>query len=368
MTVPTIESPVASRRPLKTADFDYALPPALIAQEPAKTRDASHLLTLDRATGGIVHRQFRDLPALLRSGDVLVMNDTRVIPARLRAQKTTGAKVEILLLEETPESHWWSMLRPGKRLPVGTRVELRNKRGRPIGIIATVHEKNSEGHARIAFSQDIHPDLEKLGEPPLPPYIRRPTGSRAADHDRYQTIFAQAPGSVAAPTAGLHFTLALLNKLRRRGIIPCPLTLHVGLGTFAPVKAERITDHRMHEERYTLPAHTAAILNQARRDHRRIIAVGTTTLRVLETLARHDSVFKPTSGRTDIFIHPPYDFQAIDALITNFHLPQSTLLMLISAFAAPGQHHGRESILAAYAAAIRKKYRFFSYGDAMFIQ
>ena len=207
-----------------------------------------------------------------------------------------------------------------------------------------------------------------MGEPPLPPYIRRISGSRPLDQARYQTVFAQTPGSVAAPTAGLHFTPALLKTLSRRGIIPCTLTLHVGLGTFAPVKSHHITSHHMHEERFSLPASTATILNKARRDHRRIIAVGTTTLRALETIARDHTSFQPITDRTRIFIHPPHDFMAVDALLTNFHLPRSTLLMLISAFAAPGQYHGHETILATYAAAIRKKYRFFSYGDAMFIQ
>ncbi len=362
---------ISVRYALKTADFEYNLPPSLIAQEPARQRDSAKMLTLDRGTGETTHRQFRELPALLRPGDVLVMNDSRVIPARLHGRKIGGgANAQMLLLEETNEGNWWAMLRPGKRLPPGARVLLYNKRGRPTQIIATVLEKNDEGHARLKFegTKDFLSTLDQLGEAPLPPYIRRPTGNHTADTARYQTIFADSTGSVAAPTAGLHFTPTLLNALRRCGIITCTLTLHVGFGTFAPVKAEHIADHHMHTERYTLPSATAAIINQARRDHRRIIAVGTTTLRVLESIARENTTLNPGSGHTDIFIHPPYEFQIVDGLITNFHLPQSTLLMLISAFATPGETSGRDMVLAAYAKAIRKKYRFFSYGDAMFIQ
>jgi S-adenosylmethionine:tRNA ribosyltransferase-isomerase len=362
---------ISAQNPLKTADFDYNLPPSLIAQEPAKQRDSAKMLTLDRGTGETTHRRFHDLPARLRPGDVLVMNDSRVVPARLHGQKIGGgANVQMLLLEETNEGHWWAMLRPGKRLPIGTQILLHNKHGQATEITATVLEKNDEGHACLKFegTKDFLSTLDQFGEAPLPPYIRRPTGNHSTDTPRYQTIFANSPGSVAAPTAGLHFTPTLLNTLRQRGIITCTLTLHVGFGTFAPIKAERITDHHMHSERYTLPAATAAIINQARRDHRRIITVGTTTLRVLESIAQENTTLNPGSGRTDIFIHPPYEFQIVDALITNFHLPQSTLLMLVSAFGSPGETSGREMMLAVYAKAIRKKYRFFSYGDAMFIQ
>ena len=362
---------ISARYPLKTADFDYILPPSLIAQKPKKRRDSAKMLTLNRATGVTTHQKFIDLPNVLRAGDVLVLNDSGVIPARLHGRKICGgANVEMLLLEEINESDWWAMLRPGKRLPPGTQILLHNKRDRPTEIIATVQKKNAAGHARLKFegTKNFLAVLDQLGEAPLPPYIRRPTGSHSTDTTRYQTIFANTPGSAAAPTAGLHFTQTLLNTLRRRGIITCTLTLHVGFGTFAPVKTEFITDHHMHTERYTLNPSAAAIINQARRDHRRIIAVGTTTLRVLESLARADTVLKSSSGRTDIFIHPPYEFQIVDCLITNFHLPQSTLLMLVSAFAAPSETQGHNSVLAIYGKAIRKKYRFFSYGDAMFIQ
>ena len=360
-----------TENPLKTADFEFDLPPDLVAQHPTPIRDASRLLAIERATGQHAHHHFTDLPKFLNAGDVLVLNNSRVIPARLHGRKLAGkATVEMLLIAPAQDFTWWAMVRPGKRLPTGTQVLLHNKRGQPAEITATVLEKNAEGHARLEFegAKDFLAILDQLGEAPLPPYIRRPTGSHSTDTTRYQTIFANTPGSAAAPTAGLHFTQTLLNTLRRRGIITCTLTLHVGFGTFAPVKTEFITDHHMHTERYTLNPTAAAIINQARRDHRRIIAVGTTTLRVLESLARADTVLKSSSGRTDIFIHPPYEFQIVDCLITNFHLPQSTLLMLVSAFAAPNETQGHNSVLALYGKAIRKKYRFFSYGDAMFIQ
>lgn len=362
---------ISVQNPLKTADFNFNLPPSLIAQEPASQRDSAKMFTLDRGTGEIAHLQFHNLPTLLRPGDVLVMNDSRVIPARLHGQKIGGgANSQMLLLEETNEGHWWAMLRPGKRLPIGTRILLHNKHGQSTKITAIVLGKNDEGHACLKFegTNNLLAALGKLGEAPLPPYIRRPTGNHNTDTPRYQTIFANSPGSVAAPTAGLHFTPTLINTLRQRGVITCTLTLHVGFGTFSPIKAKRISDHHMHSERYTLPTATAAIINQARRDHRRIIAVGTTTLRVLESVAKKNTTLNPRSGRTNIFIHPPYEFQVVDALITNFHLPQSTLLMLISAFATPGETSGREMMIALYTKAIRKKYRFFSYGDAMFLQ
>ena len=357
--------------PFLTVDFNYPLPPSLIAQQPAKQRDASRLLKFDRLTSKVAHGKFSDLATLLRPGDVLVLNDSLVIPARLHGRKIGGsANVEILLLEEITDGDWWAMVRPGKRLPSGTQIRLNDKCGHATEIIATIQKKNEKGQAHLIFegTRNLLATLNRLGEVPLPPYIRRPTGNHVADISRYQTVFANAPGSVAAPTAGLHFTPTLLDALRRRGIITCTLTLHVGFGTFAPVKTKRIADHSMHTEHYTLPANTATILQQARREHRRIIAVGTTTLRVLEALASESHKLNPGTGRTDIFIYPPYEFQITDALITNFHLAQSTLLMLTSAFASPGEISGRNLILNAYSEAVRKKYRFFSYGDAMFIQ
>lgn len=369
---------------MRTADFHYDLPPDLIAQHPAQKRDESRLLVLHRKSGGIEHRQFRDVAEYLRPGDVLVLNNSRVIPARLRGVNArTGGQFEILLLEEAASNEWWAMLRPGKRARIGTQIILRTPAGSASSITATVLDTNEEGHRRIRFGgiPNILQELDKLGEVPLPPYIRReapganPASDREANEDRarYQTVFAHPPGSVAAPTAGLHFTEALLDEIRALGVLVCFVTLHVGLGTFAPVKVENTAAHRMHEERYELSAETAKAINLAKREDRRVIAVGTTSVRVLESVAAanhgHSAipVLNSGSGRTRIFIHPPYQFKVVDALLTNFHLPRSTLLMLVSAFAAPGEMRGRDLILAAYAEAVRERYRFFSYGDAMLI-
>ncbi len=357
---------------VRTADFDFFLPPELIAQTPAPERDASRLLVLERATGKITHRQFRDLLDFFREGDVLVLNDSRVMPARLRGMKpASGGQIEILLLEENSVNDWWVMLRPGKRVRAGTRIQFSDTRGNATDVDAVVLEKNSEGHCRVKFSgvSNITETLDSLGETPLPPYITRaPRSHDVADHERYQTVFARPPGSVAAPTAGLHFTPQLLDEIRARGVRVCFVTLHVGLGTFAQVKTERLDEHVMHEERFFICAETAREVNAAKRAGRRIVAVGTTSVRVLESVAaQNNGALIETSGRTRIFIHPPFRFRIVDALVTNFHLPQSTLLMLVSAFAAPGELRGREMTLAAYAEAMRERYRFFSYGDAMFI-
>jgi S-adenosylmethionine:tRNA ribosyltransferase-isomerase len=354
---------------MRTADFNYALPEHLIAQRPAAQRDQSRLLVLDRATGQIAHRRtFRDLLGWLRPGDLLVLNNTRVIPARLRGRKQgSGGDIEVLLVEENSWNDWWALLRPGKRVRAGTNLVFGLA---PLGatVSATVLEKNPEGHCRLRFSglEDIRGRLEELGEIPLPPYItRRPEGE---DRERYQTVFAQREGSVAAPTAGLHFTTELLQTIRELGVTIQYVTLHVGLGTFAPVKASTTEDHMMHEEQFSLTAATAESINAARSAGRRIVAVGTTTVRVLESVAREQGGrLVAREGRTRIFIYPPFRFQAVDGLLTNFHLPQSTLLMLVSAFAAPGEMRGRELILKAYAEAVREEYRFFSYGDAMLI-
>jgi S-adenosylmethionine:tRNA ribosyltransferase-isomerase len=366
---------------MRTADFDFSLPPELIAQTPAPRRDQSRLLVLERSSGQIAHRQFGDLLEYLRAGDVLVLNNSRVIPARLRGRNArTGGQFELLLLEQMLCNDWWAMLRPGKRAPVGTQIVISDAQGRPTSIVATVLDSNAEGHRRLSFAgvTDIAALLEELGEIPLPPYIRRPATSQE-DRERYQTVFAQPPGSIAAPTAGLHFTEAFLDNIRSRGVKICFVTLHVGLGTFAPVKEKSLAAHTMHEERFEVSEETATIINRAKNEGRRIIAVGTTSLRVLESVAnsyRSESkkgqvasppVLVPHSGKTRIFIHPPYEFKLADALVTNFHLPCSTLLMLVSAFAAPNQTRGRDLILAAYAEAIRARYRFFSYGDAMLI-
>jgi S-adenosylmethionine:tRNA ribosyltransferase-isomerase len=351
-----------------TSDFDFALPDDLIAQQPLPSRDQSRLLILERKTKEITHRKFRDITDHLREGDILVLNDSRVIPARLRgSNEATGGQFEILLLEEAGTNDWWAMMRPGKRARVGTRIVIHDTTSRPTNISAFVQETNEEGHRRLQFegTDKIIDVLPQIGEVPLPPYIRR-TKNLETDHRRYQTVFARPPGSVAAPTAGLHFTEALLNELRSRGIHICFITLHVGLGTFAPVKAESLSGHRMHEERFEISPGTADAINSAKSANQRVIAVGTTVLRTLESVAAaNNGQVIPGSGKTRIFIYPPYEFKIVDALLTNFHLPRSTLLMLVSAFASPGKTDGREFILSAYAEAIRLKYRFFSYGDAM---
>jgi S-adenosylmethionine:tRNA ribosyltransferase-isomerase len=360
---------------MRTADFDFELPPELIAQAPAPTRDASRLLVLHRESGRIEHRQFREVLEFFRPGEVLVFNNSRVIPARLRGRNAvSGGRFEIFLLEENATNDWWAMVRPGKRARVSAEIIL-SEAGKSGDVRATVLEKNVEGHSRLRFSgtKNIFEELNRLGEVPLPPYIHRDHGAPDSDttrfdRERYQTVFAQPPGSVAAPTAGLHFTESLLDAIRARGVQICFVTLHVGLGTFLPVKAESLAEHTMHEERYELSAETARVINDAKREGRRVIAVGTTSVRVLENVAaERGSELLPCSGRTRIFIYPPRDFKIVDALLTNFHLPCSTLLMLISAFATPGEMRGREMILSTYAEAIRERYRFFSYGDAMLI-
>ena len=395
---------------MRTADFDFELPPELIAQVPAERRDASRLLVLNRDTAQIAHQNFRDLFQHIRPGDVLVFNNSRVIPARLRGvnAKTSG-QFELLLLEENSANDWWAMLRPGKRAPVGTKIILRDHSGSAVNITAEVIATNDEGHRRLFFyferespaaeragrgeaslptetslPQNILDALDQIGEMPLPPYIQRTAGKTSAtDFDRYQTVFAQHSGSVAAPTAGLHFTPQLLDEIRGHGVHVCFVTLHVGLGTFAPVKADSLAGHVMHEERFEVSGAAANVVNTAKREGRRVIAVGTTSMRVLESAANVGSLppsdeqrvggggstehIQAGPGRTRIFIHPPHQFKIVDALLTNFHLPRSTLLMLVSAFAAPGESGGRELVLRAYAGAVRERYRFFSYGDAMLI-
>jgi S-adenosylmethionine:tRNA ribosyltransferase-isomerase len=352
---------------MRTADFSYTLPPELIAQQPAPRRDESRLLVLHRPGGNVEHRRFRDLPGFFRAGDVLVLNDSRVIPARLRgANARTGGQFEILLLERNTTNDWWAMVCPGKRARPGTQIVFRDPNVR-----AAVVETNDAGDRRLQFSgtPDIGRELEQLGEVPLPPYITRAhPGDLSEDRERYQTIYAKTDGSVAAPTAGLHFTEELLAEIRARGVTVCFVTLHVGAGTFLPVKTETLAAHKMHAERYELGEETARVVNAAKAAGRRVIAVGTTTVRVLEGVAgQNGGKLKSDAGQTRIFIYPPFDFKIADALLTNFHLPRSTLLMLVSAFAAPGGTVGREMILSAYAEAIRERYRFFSYGDAMLI-
>lgn len=357
---------------MRTAEFNFELPSGLIAQSPAPERDQSRLFLLHRDSAAVEHRQFRDILGYVRDGDVMIMNNSRVIPARLRGNNAcSGGNLEILLLEQVETNDWWALVRPGKRARMGTRIRLRDLRGEPREVWATVCGKNQEGHRRLRFEEtlDIAAVLDEFGEVPLPPYIKRAGGGPVEeDKQRYQTVFALPPGSVAAPTAGLHFTTGLLAQLRARGVQVGCLTLHVGPGTFAPVKTETVAAHRMHAERYELDEGTAQLVNAAKETRRRVIAVGTTTVRVLESVAvKHHGRLTAESGRTDIFIYPPYEFRIVDGLLTNFHLPCSTLLMLVSAFAAPGAMRGRELVLSAYAEAIRQRYRFFSYGDAMLI-
>jgi S-adenosylmethionine:tRNA ribosyltransferase-isomerase len=355
-----------------TADFDFELPPELIAQHPLPQRDASRLLVVHRASGSLEHRAFSDIVDYLRPGDVMVLNNSRVIPARLRAMNArTSGKFEVLLLEENAENDWWVMLRPGKRAQLGAQLTLLDANGNPTPLNAVVTEINQEGHRRLKFSgpENVLDVVERIGEVPLPPYIERKGKTELeADKERYQTVYANPAGSVAAPTAGLHFTPALLERVATVGVEVHFVTLHVGLGTFAPVKSDNITDHTMHEERYEVPPSTADAINRARAENRRIIAVGTTSLRVLESAtAGKDEPLKSGPGRARIFIYPPYQFRCVDLLLTNFHLPRSTLIMLVSAFATPGEPSGRETVLHAYRTAIENRYRFFSYGDAMLL-
>jgi S-adenosylmethionine:tRNA ribosyltransferase-isomerase len=363
-------NPNPETQQMRTADFDFDLPPELIAQNPASKRDESRLLILNRGDGRVEHRKFRDLLDFLRAGDVLVLNNSRVIPARLRgANAKTGGKFEVLLLEENAVNDWWTMIRPGKNARIGTQIVFYDTNRRPTNIKATVVEVNDEGHRRLKFSgkPDISLELDRLGEIPLPPYIERKV-LQAEDKERYQTVFAEPAGSVAAPTAGLHFTAELLEQIRARGVKICFVTLHVGLGTFASVKTETLAQHKMHEERFELGEETVRAVNEAKISGNRVIAVGTTTVRVLESVGQQNSgKLNVHKGKTHIFVYPPFQFRIVDALLTNFHLPRSTLLMLASAFAAPGELRGREMVLSAYAEAVRARYRFFSYGDAMLI-
>ena len=338
-------------------DFDYDLPAELIAQEPPARRDAARLMLLDRTSGLIDERSITAFPELLNPGDLLVLNDTRVIPARLMGRKESGGRVEIFLVRRCPDEGecWLCLIRSSKPSRPGTRILLAD------GLTATVTGQDGDGTWTVSFEPagGFSPWLERHGRMPLPPYIRRE--AEAGDRERYQTTFARQPGAVAAPTAGLHFTPELLDAVRTRGITVATLTLHVGLGTFLPVRVDNILDHRMHREFYRIPEETAQAVARCRREGGRIVAVGTTTTRALEHAAREDGIVRPGAGEADIFIYPGYRFRVVDALLTNFHLPKSTLLMLVSAFA------GKETVRRAYDEAIRRGFRFFSYGDAMFI-
>lgn len=352
-----------------TADFNYDLPEELISQFPSADRAGSRLLVLDRESERIAHRKFKDLLDYLRPEDVLVLNNSKVFPARLRGTNTrSGGRFEVLLLEETERNAWWAMVRPGKRARIGTTINLLSPDATVSPVSATVLGINAEGHRHLAFrgTDDILETAWKIGEVPLPPYIQR--AAEESDLGRYQTVYAAEPGSVAAPTAGLHFTEKILGQARERGVNLAFVTLHVGLGTFAPVKAESVTDHPMHEERFELPSETVGRIASTRERHGRVFAVGTTTTRVLESVAaKTGGGLVPTTGKTRLFIYPPYKFKVVDALLTNFHLPRSTLLMLVSAFGDPGGTRGIAKVKQAYAEAIQQKYRFFSYGDAMLL-
>jgi len=341
---------------VRTDDFDFDLPRELIAQQPAP-RGASKLLCLGRSAGGVDHRNLTDLPGLLETGDLLLLNDTRVIPARVYAHRPTGRRFEILLLRELDSGAWECLLRPGARARSGERLVLED--GGEVVLI----ERRDEGRWAVRFDPKLELDrLDRIGEMPLPPYIDRPDGATAEDRVTYQTVYASTPGAVAAPTAGLHFTRELLDEIAQRGVELAFVTLHVGLGTFRPVTVERVSDHRMHKEWYCFSPSTAAAVNRALAERRRVVCVGTTSVRALEgVLAVGEGKILPGEGWTDIFITPGFEFRGVGAMLTNFHLPKSTLLMLVSAFA------GRDRILSAYREAIALKYRFFSYGDAMLI-
>ena len=339
---------------MKTHDFYYDLPEELIAQTPLEKRDTSRLLVLDRETGAVTHKHFYDILDYLKPGDCLVMNDSRVLPARLLGHRPTGGAVEVLLLRDLGNKCWECLCKPGRKMQVGNEVIFGNGE-----LTATVKAVQEDGNRVVEFHYEgiFLEVLERLGKMPLPPYIK----TELADQERYQTVYSREVGSAAAPTAGLHWTKELLEQARAKGVKTAFVTLHVGLGTFRPVKAENILEHHMHSELCMMSAETAAILNETKAAGGRVICVGTTSCRTLESLAKEDGTFEASSKWTEIFIYPGYTFKAMDGLITNFHLPESTLVMLVSAFA------GREHVLSAYEQAVAERYRFFSFGDAMCI-
>ena len=341
---------------MKTSDFNYELPKELIAQTPLEKRDTSRLMTLDRKTGAWEHHHFYELPDFLYPGDCLILNDSRVLPARLLGQRLPGGGgCEVLLLIDRGEKTWECLVRPGRHMRQGSKLSFGNGE-----LTAEVTEVLPDGNRLVRFDYDgiFLEVLERLGKMPLPPYIKE----ELRDRERYQTVYSKVPGSAAAPTAGLHFTPELLERIQEKGIGIGYVTLHVGLGTFRPVKEEEITEHEMHSEFCILPPETARLINETKARGGRCICVGTTSCRTLESWAAEDGHMEPKAGWTNIYIYPGYRFKVMDGLVTNFHLPESTLIMLVSAFA------GREHVLAAYEEAVREKYRFFSFGDAMFLR
>lgn len=348
--------------PLALSDYDFDLPDGLIAQRPAERRDASRMLVLDRATGALADRQFAELPDLLHPGDVLVRNDTRVVPARLVGRRPTGGRAELFLVERAEDGTWSALAKPGRKLTAGAEVVLSDR------LAARVEGVEESGRRTIRLLWDGDPfetaeaeeaAVEAVGRMPLPPYVDREAD--AADRERYQTVFARRKGAIAAPTAGLHFTPATFEALRERGVATAEVTLHVGYGTFEPVRAADLRDHRVAPERIEVPPATADALNAARQSGGRVVAVGTTSTRALETAADDQGRFAPFTGPTDLTVVPGYRFHAVDALLTNFHLPKSSLLVLTATFG------GREAVMAAYRHAVREEYRFYSYGDCMLI-
>ena len=341
---------------MKTSDFNYELPKELIAQTPLEKRDTSRLMTLDRKTGAWEHHHFYELPDFLYPGECLILNDSRVLPARLLGQRLPGGGAcEVLLLIDRGEKTWECLVRPGRHMRQGSKLSFGNGE-----LTAEGTEVLPDGNRLVRFDYDgiFLEVLERLGKRPLPPYIKE----ELRDRERYQTVYSKVPGSAAAPTAGLHFTPELLERIQEKGIGIGYVTLHVGLGTFRPVKEEEITEHEMHSEFCILPPETARLINETKASGHRCICVGTTSCRTLESWAAEDGHMEPKAGWTNIYIYPGYRFKVMDGLVTNFHLPESTLIMLVSAFA------GREHVLAAYEEAVREKYRFFSFGDAMFLR
>lgn len=339
---------------MKTSDFNFDLPPELIAQTPIEKRDASRLLVLDKNTGEIQHKHFFDLPSYLKSGDCLVLNNSRVLPARLFGRRSGGGACEVLLLIDRGNKVWECLVRPGKKLRVGAKISFGDGE-----LTAEIVGEVEGGNRLVRFDYDgiFLETLERLGKMPLPPYIKE----ELEDSERYQTVYSKVVGSAAAPTAGLHFTEELLAKVQDMGVKVCYVTLHVGLGTFRPVKAENLNEHEMHSEYCIVPQETADVINQTKQNGGRVICVGTTSCRTIESWANEDGTMAAKAGWTNIFIYPGYRFKVLDCLITNFHLPESTLIMLVSALA------GRENVLEAYRLAVQERYRFFSFGDAMFI-